>query len=184
MVPRPMARPQIWRAYVTDTKVADMFRTRASQVSRVSTYDDRAGELIKTIKRGDYQYAQIMVLNENVNVNGHDRGENTPLTDAAKRGDSKAIEFLVTKLKANPHASCDCPHHKTALHYASENNHKDAVQMLLKLGANPNVLDSRKYKPADVAVSADVKELLETVAKSQCVLTGLKKTQQMVDRKI
>ena len=174
---------RVRRSYATDANVTDMFKkTRSSTVTRESSYDKRAGELIKAVQKGDYRKAEIMVLNENVNVNGHNRSENTALTDAAKRGDCKAIEFLITKLKANPHASCDCPDHKTALHYASENNHRDAVQLLLKLGANPNVMDSRKYKAIDVTTDKEIKQLLESSSRSQCMLAGLKKSQPILSQ--
>lgn len=104
---------------------------------------------------------QLTYVNQGVNVNGHTKGENTPLTDAAARGDTKGVEFLLRNLKANPHASCDCPHHKTALHYAAENGHHDTVKMLLKYNANPNVLDSRQYTAIDVAKNQQVKQVLQ-----------------------
>jgi len=53
----------------------------------------------------------------------------------------------------------------TALHYASENGHAAAVRTLLELGANPDVLDSRKCKPIDVSKSAEIKHIFLNVPK-------------------
>ena len=153
-------RPQrkFIRRYVTDDEVRGIFqRTR---YSRVSIYDPKAKELISAIQERHYQKALRLVKLEHVNVNCHDIGENTPLTTAARYGDCEAIKFLVTELGANVHASCDCPHHKTALHYAAEFNHRDAVKLLLNLGADPRVKDSRNYEPLKLTEDGEIKNLL------------------------
>jgi ankyrin repeat protein len=147
------------RFYGTDAQLKYIFIK--SQISQISVYDGKTNELMTAIHTHNYEKAKLMIKNNIVDVNGHNIQENTILTDAAERGDCEAIEFIINTLKANPHASCDCPYHKTALHYASENGHKDAVQMLLKLGANPNVKDSRNYKPIDVAKTNDIVLLLK-----------------------
>lgn len=168
------------RAYITDVELGMAFKK--SQVSRVSVYDPRANELITAIKESNYKKAATLVLKEGVNVNGHDKYENTSLTDAAKRGDCQAIKFLIEKLAANVNASCDCPLHKTALHYSAENNHKDSVELLLKLGANPNVKDARKYKPSQLTTCNDIKVLLFKYEISNPLLT-LKKSQSITNGK-
>jgi Ankyrin repeats (3 copies) len=159
------------RFYGTDAQLKQSFQK--SRISRVSVYDTRAKELITAVRMGNYQRAEFLVKDK-VDVNGHDLGENTPLTDAAKRGDCKAIEFIIDKLKANPHASCDCPQHKTALHYASEHGHKSAVQMLLKLGANPNVRDSQDHKPGDLAKTDEIRFMLKSHESQYLLGSGLK----------
>lgn len=165
----------IYRYFATDESITKLFREK--QISRVSVLNVKTNELIKAVRSGNYAHADFMVKNGDVDINSHNSGENTALTDAAERGDAKAIEFLIAKLKANPHASCDCPSHKTALHYASENGHTEAIMMLLKLGANPTVLDSRGYKAMDVAKTVQIKEMLESHERDNKVkyLTGLKK---------
>lgn len=145
------------RQFATDADVLKFFKK--SQITRTSLLEPRAKELIAAIRSEDYAKAELLVKS-GVNVDGHTSGENTPLTDAAARGDSKGTEFLLKNLKANPSASCHCPHHKTALHYAAENGHLETVLVLLKYGAQPNVLDSRKYTAIDVAKTAEIKQLL------------------------
>ena len=164
---------QTIRFYSTDEHIKNMFQK--SRIFRVSTYEPRAGELINALQVRDYPKANKLIILEKVDVNGHDRGENTPLTDAAMRGDVEAIKFLCEKHKVNLHASCDCPHHKTALHYAAENGHKDTVDSLLKFGANPNVKDSRDKKPSDVAKTEEITILLREHEVNPRNLIGMKK---------
>ena len=154
----PRFSPTNLKLFATDADVLKKFQK--SQVNRVSVLEPRANELIKAIRIKDFEKAKLLV-NAGVNVDGHTSLENTPLTDAAKRGDTKGVEFLLKNLKANPHASCDCPHHKTALHYAAENGHLDTVNKLLEYGANPNVLDSRRYSAIDLATTLAIMETLK-----------------------
>lgn len=91
----------------------------------------------------------------------------------------KGVRFLLAVLKANPHASCDCPHHKTALHYAAENGHAEVVKELLLNGANANALDNRKYTAIDVAKNQAVKVILQEHA---CI-TGIEVSKNQVQYK-
>ena len=143
--------------FVSDGNVLTMFKTKpATRI--VSTYEPNAKAIISALKVQDYD--KVKVLARKSNINGHDWLENTPLTDASSRGDDKAVKFLISELGASPHATCHCPDHKTALHYASEYGHKSTVELLLKLGADPNLLDSRKYKALDVAKNDSVRNVL------------------------
>jgi len=143
----------------TDKDVTNLLKKNTTVVTdRYSSYDSNAGAIIKAVRVHDFN--KVRELTKTSNINGHDWKENTPLTDAASRGDNDAIKFLITEMKANIHASCDCPHNKTALHYAAENGHHETVRLLLRLGANPNILDSRKYTALDVAKTEEVKQIL------------------------
>lgn len=132
---------------------------RESSISRISNYEPRTNKVIDASKIGDFQSVEKMVAN-GVDINGHNYSENTPLTNAAERGDIKSIEFLCGKLNANVHESCDCPYHMTAIHYASKNGHVEVIEMLLKYGANVNVKDSRNKTALDVAINNDVAKIL------------------------
>jgi len=145
----------------TDKDVVQLLKknNRTTITHQYSSYDPNASKIIKAIKNRDYK--TVKELAKVSNINGHDRCENTPLTDAASRGDNDGIKFLITEVNANIHASCDCPYNKTALHYAAEGGHTDTVKLLLELGANPNMLDSRKYTALDVAKNDGIKRVLE-----------------------
>lgn len=147
--------------YVSDKDIVKILQNPAKTVSRASMYDPRAKHLIKAIQSEQYDVAIDLVRKQNVPVDCHTTFENTALTDAAAAGNNKGIAFLIDKLNANVHASCDCHHHKTALHYASEHGHIATVELLLKKGANPNALDSRKYTALDIATNDEVKRILE-----------------------
>ena len=143
---------------------ADLLRniksTKTRVLERESRYDSNVKHILPAIKDGDYNSVKRIVNEKSINIDSHDWWENTPLTDAAKRGDVRAVQFLIVEMGANVHASCDCPHHKTALHYASEYGHEDVVKLLLAHGADVNVLDSRDYTALDVAIGDSIKKLL------------------------
>lgn len=145
------------RTYVSDVNALEIFKKRPT-VRIQSNYDPKAKNIITALKNQDYD--KVKVLARTTNINGHDMFENTPLTDAACRGDNKAINFLVNELGASLHATCHCPDNKTALHYASERGHLRTVELLLKLGADPKMLDSRKYTAIDVAKDDKIKQVL------------------------
>lgn len=149
----------VQRRFISDNDVLKLIR-QTGPVSRISTRDSKISNVIQLIQNGKYNEANQLIIKNKIDINSHDRGENTPLTDAAYRGDTKAIKFLLTVQGINPHASCDCPFHKTALHYAVERGHYDAALLLLQNGAKPNVLDSRKYSALDVAKNDKIKKLL------------------------
>lgn len=150
--------------HVSDANVLTMFKQKPT-IRHVSSYDSNAKYIISALQNNDYN--KVRVLAKTVNINSHDFFENTPLTDAANRGDNKAIQFLVEELKADLHATCHCPDHKTALHYASENGHTETVKLLLKLGADPKLKDSRQYTSIDVAKGDNVKQILTSHSKEQ-----------------
>jgi ankyrin repeat protein len=151
------------KRFIADADVLKSLRsTQTHVVSRVSKYESNIKKVLVMIVDKKYVEVKKFVNDNNIDINSHDIWENTPLTDAASKGDVKSIKFLINDLGANPHASYDCPYNKTALHYASENGHYDAVKVLLENGANPNILDSRHYTSLDVAKSKEIVKLLES----------------------
>ena len=144
------------RNYIKERKV----------MNRISIYDENTNKLITAIKNKKYNEAMILVKTTQVNVDGHNKHENTALTDAANRGDTHGVTFLLEKLGANPYSSCDCPHHKTAFHYASEGGHVEVLKVLQKYG-NMNVLDNRKYTPLDVAKDEKTRNFLLSIGTSK-----------------
>lgn len=126
----------------------------------VSAYDPRTDNLIHAIQNKKYDNAYNLV-NEGVYVDDHNKTKNTPLIDAAKRGDIKDILFLVKKLNADLHASYFYSNHKTALHYASQYNHRDAVIALLHLGSNPAIRDVKNKKAIDLTKDNNIKNILQ-----------------------
>lgn len=147
------------RFYVTDIQL--LKQVKYNYTNRISYYEPRAEELIYLIRKKDYGKAKILVKMQSVNVDGHTRYENTPLTDASKRGDFMSTKFLLEELNANPNASCDCPCNKTALHYASENNDKPIIELLLKNKANPELTDSHGRKPINLTKDKACQALLQ-----------------------
>lgn len=152
------------------TKIITSHNEKNVNINRISIYEPSIDKLIDLIERKKYDNAIKFVKMYGVNVNGHTKGENTPLTNFAMKGDAESVEFLLNKLNANPYASCDCPYHKTAFHYASENGHIDVLRILQQYGNQINILDKRGYTPIDVAKNKETKEYLTNIG----VITGKK----------
>ncbi len=154
--------------HARDRLLADLRRgkrhySHATQVKEPprSTAHPRAGELITAVLDEKNYSKALALIKQEVPVDGHDEGENTLLTEAAKQGDIKAIRFAIEN-KASPDTSCDCPFHRTALHYAVANGHVEAVKVLLELGANPNLINSHGQTPLDLAKTDELKHLLQS----------------------
>lgn len=141
------------KRFITDNDLGRNLNSNFNKVNRKSNYYEGMRYILILIQEENYDEVKDLIKRKNISIDSHDHHENTPLTDAAKRGDIKAIKFLIDEMGANVHASCDCPHHKTALHYATENDNIEAVKLLLERGADPNVQDSRMLTAHDLATS-------------------------------
>lgn len=143
---------------------ADILKSIKNTKTRLAVRESRYDANVKTRipLMNDRKYVELarVMKTKNIHIDAHDRNENTLLTHAASVGDLESVKFLVHDMKANVHASCACPYHKTALHYASENGHYNVVHFLLNSGAMPNELDSRKFTSLDVASTQDIQKLL------------------------
>jgi hypothetical protein len=127
---------------------------------RKSECDPNIKTLFPIIETGDYIKLMKIVKDNMINIDAHNRSENTLLAHSAIIGDIKAVKFLTRDIEVNVHASCSCTNHKTALHYASENGHYDIVQILLWAKASPNEVNSMNQTALDVASKEDIKKLL------------------------
>lgn len=126
-----------------------------------STFDPMARQLIDAVLiEKNYKKAKVLVYEKDVPVDAHDVGENTLLTEAAKKGDLGAVKFALGELEASPDTSCDCPKHRTALHYAAKAGREDIVAELLEHGAHPNLIDSDGNTAMDVAINAQTVAVL------------------------
>jgi len=68
-------------------------RVKINVIIRTSEYEPRANELITALEKKDYNKAYDLVTYEKVNVNGHNRGEDTPLTKLAANGDKEGVKY-------------------------------------------------------------------------------------------
>jgi len=128
--------------------------------SRISQYHPEASKLINASRNNNYTKLSQLVSN-GIPIDSHDTYENTVLTDASSRGDFSTVKYVGDNLNPNFNASCDCPHHKTPLHYASETEFFESenitqgkikiVQYLIKSGAIFSALNSKNQSALDVA---------------------------------
>jgi hypothetical protein len=119
-----------------------------------SVFDPNADLLINAVlKEKNYKKAELLVKTSVVHPDGHNAGENTLLTEAAKRNDISAMEFALTRLKCSANTSCDCPHFNSAIHYVARYGSRPAIELLLKHGAEINLINSLGETPLDIAHS-------------------------------
>jgi hypothetical protein len=149
------------KRFISDNAILKSIkRPPAKLLVRESRRDPNVKTVLALLEKEKYTDVARIVREKKISIDSHDRWENTPLTESAKRGDLKAVQFLINEMGANPHASCDCPYHKTALHYAAENGHQRVVEELIRLGASVNALDSRNYTALDVAKTKEIEKVL------------------------
>ena len=154
------------------------------KLQRTSPHNPRARELIIAVREKHYDQAIALVKNEKIDVNSHDRGENTALADSCKRADLDDTKFLVEELNASPYVSCDCPAHKTPLHYAvggssvnGQDTHWKLVKYFLDGNIDFNVLDKYGKTPIEHATNPEIKKLLEV---SKCLKGNLLPDKQQI----
>ena len=87
------------KRFITDGGVLKRIKqTKQTIVSRNSDKDTNISTLIKLIKNKKYKDADRFISDNKININSHDSGENTPLTDAL-RVSSKGARPLTVEMK-------------------------------------------------------------------------------------
>lgn len=100
-----------------------------------------------------------LLLEYNPDVNCQDSGGNTPLHIAVNQELSGILQILIDQKAdvnmVNPH------NHWTALFFAAFNGNVKIVEILLKAGANKEVVDIHGKKPIDYVKNKEIEELLK-----------------------
>eukprot|EP00357_Protocruzia_adherens_P030856 CAMPEP_0115004172 /NCGR_PEP_ID=MMETSP0216-20121206/19042_1 /TAXON_ID=223996 /ORGANISM="Protocruzia adherens, Strain Boccale" /LENGTH=1183 /DNA_ID=CAMNT_0002370105 /DNA_START=316 /DNA_END=3867 /DNA_ORIENTATION=+ len=105
-----------------------------------------------------YKLAQLL-LDYNANANLQQNDGDTPLHHASFRGDIRMI-YLLLKANADPNIQ-NLVFGRSALHYAVDCGHRDAVELMLTHSASIDLKDRQGKTPFDLARSEDIKSLLE-----------------------
>jgi acyl-CoA-binding protein len=77
---------------------------------------------------------------------------------AADRGNAEVLKLILSTKGIN--IDLQDGEGQTALHYACSCGHRSCVELLLKLGANKDILDSEETSCIDVAYDSEIKSLL------------------------
>jgi ankyrin repeat protein len=86
-------------------------------------------------KAGDAATLEALLSHPKILVDAPDEDKTTPLMEAARAGQTSAIEKLIAK--GADHKLAD-KHHRNALMIAAHNNKPDAIRLLIKKGADAN----------------------------------------------
>jgi len=114
-------------------------------------------EFIKATKFSEYEKVQDMLKKDNKLLFSIDYMGQTPYHWAAKLGDIKMMEILISFGK---HHNQKDFKGRTPIYLASVNNNKEMCKYLLDNYANPFIKDKENKSPADVAGSINLKYLL------------------------
>ena len=114
-------------------------------------------EFIKATKFSEYEKVQDMLKKDNKLLFSIDYMGQTPYHWAAKLGDIKMMEILISFGK---HHNQKDFKGRTPIYLAAVNNNKEMCKYLLNNYANPFIKDRENRTPADVAGSFELKYLL------------------------
>ena len=114
-------------------------------------------EFIKATKFSEYEKVQDMLKKDNKLLFSIDYLGQTPYHWAAKLGDIKMMEILISFGK---HHNQKDFKGRTPIYLAAVNNNKEMCKYLLDNYANPFIKDRENRTPADVAGSFELKYLL------------------------
>ena len=115
-------------------------------------------EFIKAVKFSEYEKVQNMLQKDNKLLFSIDYFGQTPYHWAAKLGDIKMMEILISFGK---HHNQKDFKGRTPIYLASVNNNKEMCKYLLDNYANPFIKNKENKSPADVAGSIDLKYFLK-----------------------
>ena len=115
-------------------------------------------EFIKATKFSEYEKVQDMLKKDNKLLFSIDYMGQTPYHWAAKLGDIKMMEILISFGK---HHNQKDFKGRTPIYLAAVNNNKEMCKYLLDNYANPFIKNKENKSPADVAGSIDLKYFLK-----------------------
>lgn len=131
-----------------------------------SIYHPQARVLIDTVLiEKNYKKALQLVMEDEIHPDSHDKGENTLLVTLVKddRGTLADMKFAVDDLDASLDSSCDCPAHRTPLHYGASRGNLAKVKFLLERGASPNLITSFGETALDLAITKGHNEVADYI---------------------
>jgi hypothetical protein len=147
------------------------------QTRYLSAVDPQVEGAHRLLDQGKLYELKAYLVNNHVSVDAHPNNEDTLLARAAQHGNREACRFLIDECGASLNATCDCPLHRTALHYAVRGFHLDCVNELLSRGGDPDLPDAkgesaRDYLDRDIEAEMQVVERHKKMSSSQLSTFG------------
>lgn len=109
---------------------------------RLSTVDPQIKGAFVLYQDRKFDKMKKYLDDHNISPDAHAAKEDTLLAYAARSNDVIGMKFLIDKCGTSLSSTCDCPRHRTALHYAVLSGAMEAVEFLLNRGAQVRMKDS------------------------------------------
>lgn len=114
--------------------------------------------LIRAIFQEDIDSVDLLI-EFGANVNYNSKSNHSVLSSAVLKGNSEIIEKLLRN-KANPNIEMGSRNKETAVFWAAKHHEIDTLKLLIKYGANLNILNSKGLTALDVTPHKDVQKIL------------------------
>ncbi len=119
---------------------------------RATSKNDIRNNLFESIKKSDINSAQDCISKLST-INFHNKHGHSPLTSAAFHGNLAITKILVSHGAKVNLADTEKGQHRTPLHFAIKNGHRDVAKFLICKNAAKNARDSKGKTPFDYDLS-------------------------------
>ncbi len=125
---------------------------------RATSKNDIRNNLFESIKKSDINSAQDCISKLST-INFHNKHGHSPLTSAAFHGNLAITKILVSHGAKVNLADTEKGQHRTPLHFAIKNGHRDVANFLICKNAAKNARDSKGKTPFDYDLSDYYKKI-------------------------
>lgn len=144
--------------------VFNLLRVMSGGVSRryISVISDRdARPLVYLLRSGDYDRAQSLIDDGEVDINEYSEWTNTPIINSIKHNDIESVKFLLHNNADIYSGTRYCS--RRPLHYAVDYSRDEIIKLIiddLRDRSDINMLDSKMNTPLDLAHNDRIREIL------------------------
>lgn len=126
-----------------------------SNQAKISANDENGVKPIHYATQSGNEEVIRILLNNGASLNDFDDRKNTVLHHACFTGNDELVAFILRYLSVSDLRNI---YGNTALHTAAHYCHKQTLELLVKNGYNPTLLNDNLQSPLDIAIKYNVKE--------------------------
>ena len=117
-------------------------------------------QFVEACFEGDIDKVKEMMQEHPVGANSRDLHDNTALMEASLKGHTEIWRTLLDHQNINININAVNEEDRSALHKAAYNGNPEIIEMLLKNGADPRMVDSSGNRAIDYAESYECKHII------------------------